>query len=85
MYRVGGDEFAMLATSLSQNECLKLLRKIKNKVSTFNYGKKVNIGFSAGLTEINVTDDKRRLSDYYEKADELLYVAKEEGKDRIKI
>ena len=85
IYRVGGDEFALTALNISKNDCLKLLRKIKNKVSTYNYGKKVRIGFSAGLTEVNITDSKRRLSDYYERADELLYVAKEEGKDRIKV
>ena len=85
IYRVGGDEFAMMAMNISKNDCLKLLRKIKNKVSTFNYGKKLRIGFSAGLTEINIADSRRRLSDYYERADELLLVAKDEGKDRIKV
>jgi diguanylate cyclase (GGDEF)-like protein len=85
IYRVGGDEFALMAMNTTMNDCLKLLRKIKNKVSTFNYGKKVRIGFSAGLTEVNVSDSKRRLSDYYERADELLYKAKDEGKDRIKV
>lgn len=85
MYRVGGDEFALTAINMSKNDCLKLLRKIKNKVSTFNYGKQLRIGFSAGLTEVNIADSKRRLSDYYEKADELLLRAKDEGKDRIKI
>jgi len=85
IYRVGGDEFALLALNMSMNDCMKLIRKIKNKVSTFNYGKKVRIGFSAGLTEVNISDSKRRLSDYYERADELLYKAKDEGKDRIKV
>lgn len=85
IYRVGGDEFSMLVINHTNNEVLSLLRKMKNKVSTHKYGKKVNLGFSAGVSEINIKDDKRRLSDYYEKADELLYGAKSEGKDRIKI
>jgi len=85
VYRVGGDEFAMIALNHSRNDVMQILRKMKNKISTFNYGKKVNIGFSAGVVEINIKDQKRRLSDYYELADSLLYEAKEEGKDKIKL
>lgn len=85
VYRIGGDEFALLALNKSQNDVLQILRKMKNKVSTHNYGKSVNLGFSAGLIEINIKGSKRRLSDYYEQADNLLYKAKEEGKDKIKV
>ena len=83
IYRVGGDEFAILASEITQNDFLALLRKLKNKVVNFKYEKEVNISFSAGVIEINIDDKKRRLSDYYEKADELMYKAKEQGKSTI--
>ncbi len=84
IYRVGGDEFAIMITNRSDQEAIQTLRKMRNRVATFKYEHPIHIGFSSGLVEINIKDDLRRFSDYYEKADQLLYRAKEEGKGTIK-
>jgi diguanylate cyclase (GGDEF)-like protein len=85
IYRVGGDEFAMFTMNMTDNETVKLLRHMLNLIAQLNLKDNVNIGFSAGIIKVSVNDDLRRFSDYYEKADRLLYEAKEEGKHRIKI
>ena len=85
VYRVGGDEFAILATNTTQNTLLSILRKLRNKISNFKYRNDIDISFSGGLVEINIKNAKRRLSDYYSQADELLYMAKKEGKGKVKI
>jgi PleD family two-component response regulator len=71
--------------NMTDNETVKLLRHMLNLIAQLNLKDNVNIGFSAGIIKVSVNDDLRRFSDYYEKADRLLYEAKEEGKHRIKI
>jgi len=85
IYRVGGDEFCILTKGRSTEDLLLVLKQINQIIIDFDYGKVVNISFSAGVSEIRVTDIKRRLSDYYEQADEKLYEAKEKGKSIIVI
>ncbi len=85
VYRVGGDEFAVLATNTTQNTLLSILRKLRNKISNHKYRHDIDISFSGGLVEISIKNAKRRLSDYYEQADDLLYIAKKEGKGITKI
>ncbi len=85
IYRVGGDEFSLLAINTTQNTLLSILRKLRNKVSNYKYREDIDISFSGGLVEINIKSEKRRLADYYDKADELLYIAKKEGKGKVKI
>ena len=80
IYRVGGDEFCILTKGRSTEDLVLDLKQINQIIIDFDYGKVVNISFSAGVSEIRVTDIKRRLSDYYEQADEKLYEAKEKGK-----
>ena len=85
IYRVGGDEFCILTKGRSTEDLVLVLKQINQIIIDFDYGKVVNISFSAGVSEIRVTDIKRRLSDYYEQADEKLYEAKEKGKSIIVI
>ena len=84
IYRVGGDEFSILSKNWTIEELLQALEKINALILNFDFGKKVHISFSAGVATMNVNDKKRRLSDYYEKADKKLYEAKEAGKNIIK-
>lgn len=85
IYRVGGDEFALLAVNTTQNTLLSILRKLRNKITNFKYKENVDVSFSGGLVQVDIKSSKRRLSDYYDKADELLYIAKKEAKGTTKI
>ena len=85
IYRIGGDEFAMISMNMGIEEVVNTLNLIREKVEVYDYEKPIDISFSAGISEIKVNDEKRRFSDYYDRADELLYKAKKQGKHKISI
>jgi diguanylate cyclase (GGDEF)-like protein len=83
--RVGGEEFMLVMpdTTLMQGEMiiLRLLQMIRgvrpiSSMPAFGYT------FSAGLAELRSGETAR---DLYARADEALYLAKQSGRDRLKI
>jgi diguanylate cyclase (GGDEF)-like protein len=81
--RYGGEEFVAIVHFNLKRELLKYLKRIKSIVSenTFLYKKqKINVTFSAGVA---VRNDHRNYDSTIQKADVLLYQAKEKGRDRI--
>ena len=83
VYRIGGDEFTILFLNLSEKEVFDFLKMLQKEVSSYEYEKNINIGFSAGVSKISVSTEKRRFSDFYDVADKLLYKSKHEGKNTI--
>ena len=83
VYRVGGDEFAIMFRDTSETTIRSTLQAIQEEIHDYPYGKDVNISFSAGVVPINLADRRRRFTDFYEAADRLLYEAKTEGKGII--
>ncbi len=81
--RYGGEEFCIILphTNLCQAISLaqRLKENIKNKDFEFN-GRRVNITVSIGVASLNGEKDSKEL---VEKADNALYRAKAEGRDRI--
>lgn len=83
IYRLGGDEFAVLTKGQSPETLIEQLKEVNQTIIDFDFGKEVDLSFSAGIVDIKLSDVKRRLSDYYQQADEKLYKAKEKGKSII--
>jgi len=82
--RFGGDEFAVICpeTSLSQAECLaERIRTIIEKEKFDIEVTKVNITISIGVAEL--TPDIKTVEQLFTNADKALYVAKEQGRNRI--
>ena len=81
--RYGGEEFIVLLNYDKENEIIKYLNRVKNliKNSDFKYkDDEITVEFSAGLSFRNKYDT------YFEalaSADELLYKAKNSGRDKI--
>ena len=82
-YRIGGDEFAVLFLEYTKKQVEDFLLNLQSTISLLDYEKEVNVGFSAGVSKIIISSKNRRFSDFYDKADKLLYKSKNEGKNKI--
>lgn len=82
--RVGGEEFSILLhdTSLEGARIIseKIREKIENREFTYN-GDSIKITVSIGVSELNQNNNS--VESLYKQADELLYIAKENGRNRV--
>lgn len=83
VYRVGGEEFALLLPATELDKAKTLVEALRQAVeqSEFHYDSKpVSITLSAGLTNVLQADTAVTL---FDRADDALYRAKESGRNRI--
>ncbi|MEM6484753.1 MAG: diguanylate cyclase [Pseudomonadota bacterium] len=83
VYRVGGEEFALLLPTTELDKAKTLVEALRQAVehSEFHYDSKpVSITLSAGLTNVLQADTAVTL---FDRADDALYRAKESGRNRI--
>ncbi|MCR5282242.1 MAG: GGDEF domain-containing protein [Lachnospiraceae bacterium] len=81
--RYGGEEFSIVFSDMSMDEAMKILKKLHASFAVQSYvGIDRVITFSAGIAtyESGMKDRK-----FFEKADQALYRAKNEGRNRIVI
>ncbi len=81
--RYGGEEFSIVFSDMSMDEAMKILKKLHASFAAQSYvGIDRVITFSAGIAtyESGMKDRK-----FFEKADQALYRAKNEGRNRIVI
>ena len=79
--RVGGEEFVILMPETNLENALIITERIRSSVEGIS-SKEVpeKITISAGLVELNDWDN---VQSFYKRADEALYKAKENGKNRV--
>ncbi len=77
--RWGGDEFAVIFRC-DLEHTKRILSRIKESVQENSILSKYGVTFSIGITQCNKDDDIKSL---LKRADEALYSAKDQGKDRI--
>jgi diguanylate cyclase (GGDEF)-like protein len=83
--RIGGEEFAVLLVNCNKENLIKVAEKIRKVIeeTIVDYkGNKINITISIGAY---VSKENEHLEDMLQKADELLYKAKENGRNRVEI
>ncbi|MGB0205632.1 MAG: GGDEF domain-containing protein [Neptuniibacter sp.] len=81
--RFGGEEFVVMLPSSSVSDAVEAMDKVRQKLETspFNFhGEPVNITMSFGVTEIKEGDS---VDDLFARADQALYQAKENGRNRV--
>ena len=78
--RVGGDEFAVILPESAMGDAEQLYKRVQFAVGSRPLGPFERIHLSAGIGELRSEDDAKTL---FERADEALYRAKEEGKGRF--
>ncbi len=89
--RFGGEEFAILLPDTSMKAGVELMERIRKRVERMQlcgiHGEKLHVTISAGLTEVDnspaSTAHRSLISDSLAKADEQLYVAKNNGRNRV--
>ena len=84
--RVGGEEFSVLLpqseTEYGAITAERLRKSIAGAVVTLDNGKKVSVTVSLGVAGLDDNDDAKSL---YDKADKALYLAKENGRNRVEV
>jgi diguanylate cyclase (GGDEF)-like protein len=84
--RYGGEEFVVVMMNVDILQTRKRLEEfrqvIKNRVFDFE-GNHICIAFSAGIANTGETGLEITVENLVRKADERLYLAKEQGRDRI--
>ncbi|MCM3004485.1 diguanylate cyclase [Priestia koreensis] len=84
--RYGGEEFVLLFSNLSIEEAERSVNELREQFSMllFDGGtEKFSCTFSAGLVEIK--DVSVEIDQWVDLADDALYVAKESGRNRVKV
>lgn len=83
IFRYGGEEFAVLLRNTKAEGATLLAERMRKNVEEmeFDYNSiKINVSVSIGLAELQEGDNGTKL---IERADELLYKAKENGRNRV--
>lgn len=77
--RYGGEEFIVILINTKQNEATEVAERIRRNISDFPWENDIKVTISGGLYE-NHTDVKREC---IKNADDMLYKAKENGRNQI--
>jgi diguanylate cyclase (GGDEF)-like protein len=78
--RVGGEEFAIIATETDLENAVQLAEKIRRKVEESVLAKDLKVTISLGVSQYTNKDDNNTI---YKRADNALYKAKGEGRNRV--
>ena len=85
--RYGGEEFLMIFPFTILEDAVKVLERLKDHISHFNWEPgSFRTTFSAGVVEINEASEEEEDFDIeriLSRADNLLYMAKDNGRNRI--
>jgi diguanylate cyclase (GGDEF)-like protein len=80
--RYGGEEFIIILLTNREN-AFKIVEQIRKKVEAYSFGKQsINLTASFGIAQCN---GKGLFSDDLKRADDALYRAKENGRNRIEL
>lgn len=84
--RTGGEEFVVLLRALTQGEALAIAERMRAAVEQSDFsidGHRIGVTISAGLAVSHAADGD--YDDVLRRADEALYRAKENGRNRVEI
>lgn len=81
--RIGGEEFAILLPSTGENGAMQTAERIRQETEKFGFryeGRTFKLTVSLGIAEL--TDETWSITEFIKAADEMLYKAKEAGRNR---
>ncbi len=80
--RWGGEEFVILFSETDKNRASIACEKLRKKIEETKFDKEINVTVSFGVTQITKEDTIESL---FKRADEALYRAKQNGRNRVEI
>ncbi|UUV17840.1 diguanylate cyclase [Fusobacteria bacterium ZRK30] len=85
--RYGGEEFIIISKNISKDETILTIERILDIIRDHEfiyYENKIRLAFSCGISECKeIEKDKISVEKIIEKADERLYMAKNNGRNRV--
>ena len=82
--RFGGEEFVILIPDINKIVVEKMLNRVREKVKSIPFkfkGQKITVTISIGATRVKESDSGEYFA--FERADKAMYMAKEQGRDRV--
>ena len=82
--RYGGEEFAMILPEIDLNHAMPFAEKVRSIVEEGHFdfeGTKLTVTVSVGVTSLS--GQEVHLNDFIQAADDNLYAAKEQGRNRV--
>ncbi|MBP7653851.1 GGDEF domain-containing protein [Candidatus Dependentiae bacterium] len=80
IFRIGGEEFCILASNISFENAIELAEKIRKKIENEKFNDNIKVTISIGLAQ-SLPEDTA--SDLFKRADKKLYVAKNSGRNQV--
>ncbi|MGC8650547.1 MAG: GGDEF domain-containing protein, partial [Hydrogenobaculum sp.] len=78
--RYGGEEFVIIAPESTLEDAKALAEKLRKEIENFLFEEGLSITCSFGVASLNQEDTKETI---LKRADEALYKAKREGRNRV--
>lgn len=78
--RLGGDEFVLFMPNAQLNDALAICDEVCKQFSAGNVGRQYGVSLSIGIAEWNSSEDHTA---FLTRADQKLFVAKREGRNRV--
>jgi diguanylate cyclase (GGDEF)-like protein len=82
LYRIGGEEFAILSIQTDREDEIKFANRLREEVKSKNFENIGTITISIGITQQQDGDSYKTL---FERADKALYNAKKSGRDNVQV
>jgi diguanylate cyclase (GGDEF)-like protein len=80
LFRIGGEEFAIVAVNTSRHQASILAEKLRAAVAAHTFINSLTVTISLGVTELQKGDN---VEAFFKKADAALYNAKNSGRNRV--
>jgi diguanylate cyclase (GGDEF)-like protein len=80
--RWGGEEFIVLLSNIDSKASIKVIKNLQQAIYKINHKIAGSVTVSFGITEVKENDT---VDSMFKRADEALYIAKENGRDRYEV
>jgi diguanylate cyclase (GGDEF)-like protein len=80
LFRLGGEEFAVLMRCEQASDCHKVLERLRENVAGFEFPRVGRITISLGVSQVRAGDTPAWC---FERADKALYQAKQQGRNKL--